>query len=399
VSVNGSSVAIAGGGIAGMTTALLLARAGASVTLLERVSEPSAVGAGILLQPNGLAVLAGLGVDQALGRHGHRPVGTAIRSADGTRILSTSPPDHGRWFDGLLGLRRSRLHECLLGAARDQPGITVRLGATVVAARTAGSVRVHRRDGDRTIQADLVVGADGVGSIVRDCGDFGAQVRASGATYLRGLVAGDDLGLKDEYWTPLGLFGGLPMGDGTTYFYAAATAPPVAAAVAGGDVDALRRCWATVLPLAGRVLDRVGSFEELLVNEVVRVDCARWSDGRLVLVGDAAHAMAPNLGQGANSALVDAAVLSTMLAAEQPVGQALARYAARRRPAVGRVQDDADRLARLSSIFSPGLRRLRDTALRLSGRPLRWMDTRSHRVLQEDPAWLYAAVCGLTAYR
>jgi 2-polyprenyl-6-methoxyphenol hydroxylase-like FAD-dependent oxidoreductase len=397
MSVNGSSVAIAGGGIAGMTTALLLARAGASVTLLERVTEPSAVGAGILLQPNGLAVLAGLGLDRALGRHSHHPVGTAIRSADGTRILSTSLPDHGRWFDRLLGLRRSRLHECLLGAVRDHPGITICLGATVVAAHPAGSIRVRNRDRDRTIHADLVVGADGVGSTVRDHGDFGARVRASSAAYLRGLVAGDDLGLKDEYWTPLGLFGGLPMGDGSTYFYAAATAPPVAAAVAGGDVDALRRCWTAVLPLAGRVLDRVGSFEELLVNKVVRVDCACWSDGRLVLVGDAAHAMAPNLGQGANSALVDGAVLSTALAAEQPLERALARYAARRRPAVRRVQDDADRLARLSSLSSPRLQKLRDTALRLSGRPLRWLDTRSHRVQQEDPASLYAAVHALTA--
>jgi 2-polyprenyl-6-methoxyphenol hydroxylase-like FAD-dependent oxidoreductase len=397
MSVNGSFVAIAGGGVAGMTTALLLARAGASVTLLERVTEPSAVGAGILLQPNGLAVLAGLGLDQALGRHGHHPVGTAIRSADGTRILSTTLPDHGRWFDRPLGLRRSRLHACLLGAARDHPSITICLGATVVAAHPNGSVRVRSRDGDRTIQADLVVGADGVGSTVRDHGDFGAQVRASSATYLRGLVPGDDLGLEDEYWTPLGLFGGLPMGDGTTYFYAAATAPPVAAAVLRGNIDTLRRCWATALPLAGRVLDRVGSFEELLVNDVVRVDCARWSDGRLVLVGDAAHAMAPNLGQGANSALVDGAVLSTALAAEQPVGQALARYAARRRRAVRRVQDDADRLARLSSLSHPGLRKLRDTALRLSGRPLRWIDRRGHRVQQEDPAWLYAAVRALTA--
>jgi 2-polyprenyl-6-methoxyphenol hydroxylase-like FAD-dependent oxidoreductase len=154
MSVNRSSVAIAGGGIAGMTTALLLARTRASVTLLERVTEPSAVGAGILLQPNGLAVLAGLGLQQALGRQGQHPVGSALRSADGTRILTTSLPDHGRWFDRLLGLRRSRLHQCLLGAVRDHPSITTCLGATVVAAHPTGRVRIRSRGRDRTIQAD-----------------------------------------------------------------------------------------------------------------------------------------------------------------------------------------------------------------------------------------------------
>jgi hypothetical protein len=105
------------------------------------------------------------------------------------------------------------------------------------------------------------------------------------------------------------------------------------------DLSAFRALWTRVLPPAGPALDRVACWEELLVIEVSRVDCERWVDGRLVLVGDAAHAMAPNLGQGANSALVDAAVLAVELAADQPVDQALSRYAQRRRQPVRRVQD------------------------------------------------------------
>jgi 2-polyprenyl-6-methoxyphenol hydroxylase-like FAD-dependent oxidoreductase len=106
-------------------------------------------------------------------------------------------------------------------------------------------------------------------------------------------------------------------------------------------------------------------------------------------VGDAAHAMAPNLGQGANSAIVDAAVLAAELAAAQPREQALARYTARRQRAVGWVQDAADRLARLSRVSRPVLRWGRDVALRRLGR-LATGPRRQHRVQQEDPVWLYA---------
>jgi 2-polyprenyl-6-methoxyphenol hydroxylase-like FAD-dependent oxidoreductase len=172
------------------------------------------------------------------------------------------------------------------------------------------------------------------------------------------------------------------------------TRPPVAAALAAGDLGRLRAAWAAALPLAGRVLERVQDPAELLVNQVVRVDCARWHDGRRVLVGDAAHAVAPTLGQGANSALVDAAVLACELAAEGPPEAALARYAARRRPAVRRVQDTADRVARLAELASPPLRRARD--LLLAAAAGLGSDRRVRAVQQEDPARLLAAVRGLS---
>jgi 2-polyprenyl-6-methoxyphenol hydroxylase-like FAD-dependent oxidoreductase len=390
VPLQGCKVVVAGGGIGGMTAALLLGSAGASVRLLERVAEPAAVGAGILLQPNGLAVLDALGLGAQLQRAAWRTPPAAIRDPTGSVLLELPLPDFGYGLDHALVLRRSHLYGVLLAAVRAHPAIQVRLGTQVSWASPDGTVRVRRQGVEAESTADLVVGADGEASTVRAHGDFGAVAHATGACYVRALVpgAGHELGWG-EYWTPFGLLGGAPLGDGSTYLYLDATAPPVARALAERDLDGFRRLWAAALPPAAPVLQRLGSLDTLLVNQVVRVDCKRWVDGRLVLVGDAAHAMAPNLGQGANSAIVDAAVLATELAAAQPVEEALGRYAARRRPAVGWVQDAADRLARLSRVSRPVQRWGRDVALRRLGR-LTTGPRRQRRVQQEDPAWLYA---------
>jgi 2-polyprenyl-6-methoxyphenol hydroxylase-like FAD-dependent oxidoreductase len=392
VPVQGCNVVIAGGGIGGMTAALLLGSAGASVTLLERVAEPAAVGAGILLQPNGLAVLYALGLAEQLQHAAWRTPPAAIRDPTGSVLLELPLPDFGAGLDHALVLRRSHLYGVLLAAVRAHPAIQVRLGTQVTWASPDGTVRTSHQGVEATSTADLVAGADGAASTVRAHGEFGAVAQATGACYVRALVPGASYELEwGEYWTPLGLLGGAPLGDGSTYLYLDATAPPVARALAEQDLNGFRRRWATALPLVAPVLEGLGSLDGLLVNQVVRVDCQRWVDGRLVLVGDAAHAMAPNLGQGANSALVDAAVLAAELAAAQPVEQALGRYAARRRPRVGWVQDAADRLARLSRVSHPVLRWGRDVALRRLGR-LATGPRQQQRVQQEDPAWLYATV-------
>jgi 2-polyprenyl-6-methoxyphenol hydroxylase-like FAD-dependent oxidoreductase len=107
----------------------------------------------------------------------------------------------------------------------------------------------------------------------------------------------------------------------------------------------------------------VSSFDELLVNTVRRVDCRRWFSGRLVLLGDAAHAMAPNLGAGANSALVDGVVLAEELAGAQSVMDALAGYDKRRRPLARRLQMTAELLQRLCGIERVTTLRIRDALL------------------------------------
>jgi 2-polyprenyl-6-methoxyphenol hydroxylase-like FAD-dependent oxidoreductase len=391
-------VVVVGAGIGGMATALLLARAGASVSLLERTAAPTVVGAGILLQPNGLAVLTGLGLTDALERTGHRMSASAVHGTGRSPIARLTVPDFGAGLDHVLAVRRSLLHDVLLAAVADEPAIDWRFGATVHAAGTDGSVDLDWLGRPSTIDADLVVGADGIGSTVRSGGAFDVLGRTGGPVgdrYLRGLVSLREGELEGEHWTALGLFGGAPVDANTCYFYGSASARPVATAIAAGDLAGCRAAWARVLPVAGVLLGRLSSFAELLVNRAERVDCRRWHDGRLVLLGDAAHAMAPTLGQGANSALIDAAVLTAELTAAGFVPDALERYTRRRRPAVTRVQDRADRLARMSRLTSPTLRGIRDAGMRVLARAPGSADRLARDAQQEDPANLATLVAGL----
>jgi 2-polyprenyl-6-methoxyphenol hydroxylase-like FAD-dependent oxidoreductase len=381
----GLDVVVAGAGIGGAATALLLVNAGARVTLVERVAEPRAVGAGILLQPNGLAVLYGLGLRDALRPDAVEARHIDLADGDGRVLLSSDVPDFGGGYDHVPVIRRSALQTTLLDAIARDERIVCRFGWEVTAASADGSVTVQSADGSETVRGDLVVGADGLHSRVRDTGDFGARL-TPGLPYLRGLGPAASVGTMTEYWTSLGIFGAGPVRD-ALYFYASAQAPPLAAALERRDLPALRDAWARACTVAGRAFAGVERFDDLLVNRVTRVDCARWHDGRRVLVGDAAHAMAPNVGQGANSALVDAAVLNEMLATHDDRATALAAYEKRRRGAVRRVQDASGMLGRLGEIRAPVLRALRDNGVRLVlGRMGSERSIRAGQ--QEDPVWL-----------
>jgi len=374
-------VLVVGAATGGSATALLLARAGARVTLLERVERPRAVGAGIALAANGLAVLESLGLGPALGVA--RPVvGARITDASGRTLLAVPEP-----APRVVMLRRSTLQALLLDAVAAEPRIEAHFGTEVTSVGRDGRVIVRDGDAERTIQADLVVGADGVHSRVRDGGSFGVRVRRTGIRYVRALVE-SDAALGVEAWTPAGVFGSFAADVGT-YFFASCGTPALREAVEARDLAALRTEWTRAYPAAAPLLAAIPSWDALLVNEVIRVDCTRFHDDRLVLVGDAAHAMAPNLGQGANSALVDAAVLLDELRAATDIPGALAAYDARRRPAVRAVADASARLGRLAELTHPAARLLRDRVL-APAISLASSARAMHAVLQERPETLVA---------
>lgn len=389
-------VLVVGGGPAGCAAALLLAGRGREVTVLEQQQDGAAPpGAGILLQPNGLAVLYGLGLRDALRERSTEFRGAPLYSDRGRVLIDMRMPDFGEGLDHTLVLRRSHLAAVLDAATAAHPGIEVRRGAAVVDAQTRdGGVTCETAAGTQALRASLVIGADGVGSRVRRAGDFGARPIKAGHVYARMVVDTTVTMPGAECWTPLGLFGSAPLGDGSTYAFASVSHPRVRAAVASGDLAAFVDLWCSVLPSAAPLLEHLRGFDDLMINEVGQVRCRRLVDGRTVLIGDAAHAMAPNLGQGANSAFVDAAVLAAELARSTDQADGLRTYDLSRRRAVAKVQRNAERLARLAHVRSTPLRRARDRVLTLTSRPA-IVDRQIRAAQQVDPAALYAQVRAL----
>lgn len=387
--LTGLRVTVAGAGIGGAATALLFARAGAEVTVVERVSDPKAVGAGILLQPNGLAVLYGLGLGEELRECGFVDRTGVVRSQGGRALFSNALPDFGHGLDHFLVVRRTHLFAVLVDALAKEPGINLRFGEALVSVdRNAAAVL----SSGSSITADLFVGADGAHSAARAALQLGDAVVDEDTEYLRAVIESHTVAELSETWTELGLFGSAPVGDGT-YFFCGTRSAPVRAALARSDLDSLRDAWSSVFPPGGALLERVQSFDDLLLNDVVTVRCSAYHDGSSALLGDAAHAMAPNAGQGANSALVDAAVLVASVRDADDVPSALHAYTKRRHDKAKFVQRLSGRLARLAAVRSRTGRSLRDGVVRATA-PVTGSRRQLDRLMQEPPSALFDIASG-----
>jgi 2-polyprenyl-6-methoxyphenol hydroxylase-like FAD-dependent oxidoreductase len=380
---------VVGAGIGGLAASLVLSRIPTRVTLVERAQRPSEVGAALALQPNGMAVLDRLGLLPAVNAVSARIDRMDIRSVTGRRLLTAGMPDLGGGLDHAIAVRRTELHRLLLEAVAGVASIDSRFGCTAVSADPSGAVTITSAaesgadSGSTSLRADVIVGADGVNSAIRSTGGFMSRV-SPGSSYVRAIVSGQVSPWFEEYWTPLGSFGQAPLGGDLVYFWAAAHVAAAADAVSRRDLDAFGQEWRQVLPAAADLLERVTSFDDLLVNTVSRVDCRRWFSGRLVLLGDAAHAMPPNLGQGANSALVDGVILAEELVGTSSVEDALLRYDKRRRPRARRVQRTAEMLQRLCGVERVAALRARDALLTGFARFPRLSDGAIRRALAAD---------------
>ncbi|WP_229068829.1 FAD-dependent monooxygenase [Actinoplanes sp. DH11] len=317
-----SSAVVIGGGIGGLSAALGLSRAGRQVTVLERAAAFRPVGAGVVLQANGLRCLDALGVGAAVRAGGIPDRSGGTRTADG-RWLARVEADRLERVLGTpaYGIHRATLHQILLDAL---PGdVTVHTGAAVTGVTADGEVTWQGPDGPARLRADLVVGADGIRSTVRKTlwPDAADPVHV-GVTAWRGIspVWPDDL-VVGISWGPGAEFGIVPLADGRVYWYGAVNATPGSASA---EIDARFRHWHDPIP------ELIAATPAVLRDDLACLDepLPTYVNGRVVLLGDAAHAMTPNLGQGANQALEDAVVLAAV--AGEPDG--LSRYDRQRRP-------------------------------------------------------------------
>ena len=333
-----------GGGIAGLASALALIRAGHQVTVLERDEEPREVGAGISLWSNALRALHVLGVaDRVLAAGAALDVEGGVRRPDGTWLRKSSAAELKRRTGvELLVVHRADLHAALREAL---PGGVVQGGQDVTAVAEDGdATAVHAR---ASYRADLVVGADGLRSRVRDhVWPAGPRPVYAGFTAWRGVTdAPLRLSAAGVTWGSGGEFGMVPLPDGRVYWFATANGPEPAEV--GDDGIELRRRFAGWHSPIADLLDAT-SRQAVLRHAIYQLPrpYPRFARGGVVLVGDAAHAMTPNNGQGACQAFEDAVELAAALQ-HHPVPSALEVYDQRRRPRTAKVAAASARAGRL----------------------------------------------------
>ena len=328
-------IVIVGGGIGGLCAARAVALAGQEPVVLERSRSSAAIGAGLVLWPNAVHALDALGFGSAVRSVAEPAQHTVFRDAAGRTLSEIDIKAVGRHAGApMLVIERAALHEVLVA------GMTVRYQSTVSTVDERGVILA----GGERIDADAVIGADGVGSVVREHVCPGVRPLDSGYTAIRGIAARDiGQGEAFEAWGSGEIVGGAALPGARSYWFYEAPSTLVDGRDPLAVVDAAR--WPAPIP----ALLAATPPESILVNRILHLPTLpTWTRGTTALLGDAAHAMKPNLGQGAAQTIEDTEALLIALRASNELPRALAAYATTRRRRAHMFQRESSRFARLA---------------------------------------------------
>ncbi len=353
---------IAGGGIGGLTAALALIRAGFDVAVYERAPAFTEIGAGMSLWPNATRVLRSLGVLEPVLASGepvtqfnlHRPNGRLIAAIGMTGFQTPALCIHRA--DLHQALRRQLPEGCLMPAQRmesfeqDSDGV------------------IARFEGGHEVCADGLIAADGINSAVRAKIHGPAEPIFRGYCIWRGIapeIPGAARGHIGETWGSGRRFGVMPMGRGRVCWYATRNSTPSQSDAPEGrkaEVAALFKNWHAPVPEL---------IEATNVGDIIKSDARdrkplkRWGDRRVTLLGDAAHPITPNVGQGACMAIEDAACLAKCLLASSDMTSGFRTYEALRGPRTAHMARQARRIGAIGQWENPWVVRGRDLITRL----------------------------------
>jgi salicylate hydroxylase len=313
--------AVVGGGIGGISAACSLRQRGVDVTVFEQAKALGEIGAGVLLLPNGLRQLERLGLGEALAAVGAK-IGDSSQyyRADGTVVGPIVTTDSTGW-NGVYGMHRADLLNTL---AAKLPPETLRLGHRCVGiVQTASSARLEFAHGD-SVEADIVVAADGIHSTLQKYVVEPTAPEYSGVRAYRGLISPQKLpGWREAahmVWMGDGKhFIVYPVRSGRLLNYVGFVPTKnetIESWSAAGDVEELVASFHGWDSQIARLLETVETCYWWGLYD--RRPLASWTSGRLVLLGDAAHAMLPHLGQGANQAVEDGVALAVLLKGRDP---------------------------------------------------------------------------------
>ena len=380
-------IALIGAGIGGLTAARALALRGFEARVFEQSDELKEVGAGVQVTPNSTKVLRALGLEPQLKALGYQPQSVVVRDWDDGRELRRTPMDNAeaKYGAGYYLLHRADLLQTI---AAPLPNVTVELGARVQAVSSTPHQAVVTLSGGRQFEADLVVGCDGIRSLVRETLHGPQSPRFTGNMCWRALTPVDAFppGLVAPDMT---IWMG-PLGHIVIYYIRGGQfVNMVASRETRNWVEESWSIESSAQEMSA-AFPKVGDDMRLLIDRAQncfkwglfdRDPLQWWSRGRITLLGDAAHPMLPFLAQGAAMAIEDGFVLARELSlSPDDLAAALQRYEAIRRPRSGKVQLAARAQANIFHLTSP--------AARLK----RWL--KLDRLTKSDPKllnrdWLY----------
>jgi 2-polyprenyl-6-methoxyphenol hydroxylase-like FAD-dependent oxidoreductase len=301
-----NKILIIGGGIAGLTTAIALQEKNIDFTVFEAVDEMKAVGAGISLAGNAMRVLSELGVADEVKRRGHLISSMIIEDQEGKQISVMDAEklsrEHG--LDN-VAIHRAELHQALL---KFVPAHKIMTGKKAVNFEEhSNGITIYFQDGSKAEGSGAII-ADGINSAIRKKLLPDVSPRYSGYTCWRGVVE-NKWNIHQhavESWGAMGRFGYVPIGNNQVYWFACKNAPYKDEAMSRFKVKDVANNFRNYKSPIPQIIESTRD-EDLIWSDIVDMrPLSRFAFGRILLVGDAAHATTPNLGQGACMAMEDA---------------------------------------------------------------------------------------------
>ncbi|WP_247234602.1 FAD-dependent monooxygenase [Telluribacter sp. SYSU D00476] len=306
-------IGITGGGIAGLTTAIALKRIGIHAVVYEAAPTIKAVGAGIGLAANAMKGFQKLGIDHAIMQEGRLLDALVIKDERGRQITKTDTLASSQKYGAdNFTIHRARLHQVLMSYLDDADVHTNK--RLLHFERSGSKVQLHFADGSQE-WVDYLIAADGIHSPVRQQLLPTATTRYAGYTCWRAVIdyPADHLREASETWGPMGRFGVVPLKDNKLYWYACVKARENDIRYKNFKVDDLLQTFGSYHPPIPEVLQNTRT-EQLIWNDIADLaPLPQYAFDTILLIGDAAHATTPNMGQGACQAIEDAVILADVI--------------------------------------------------------------------------------------
>lgn len=364
-----NNVIIIGGGIAGLCAAIAFQKMGFDVKVYDKNNQPTVAGAGIIIAPNAMQALEPYGVSEQIRRVGNMSDGFRLLSEKGNPFSKLMIPTN---YSKMYSIHRKDLHQLLLSAL--QPG-TVEWGKEClrIEQNKEDAVQIIFRDGSKA-QSNILIAADGIHSIIRKQLSQSDGYRFAGYTCWRGVIPVENLSLMNNFietWGTKGRFGIVPLPNNQVYWYALINSQANDARFSAYTSDDLCNHFKNYHAPIPDILKNAKKYQMIHRDIMDIVPMKQFFSNRIVFIGDAAHAITPNLGQGACQAIEDARILAECIQNNVDYYQAFIEYDKKRRNRIEKISKQSWKTGKIAQMESKVLTVLRN------------------QVMKQTPKWIY----------